>query len=86
MQSIRAYTGLVDLCDSCGQPCYLDPEGGLGPGGVSISRWLHFREQWDGVHCNHFPYAGEPLGAKLDPSSVDDIRELYPNTYPEVIF
>lgn len=74
--SIRTHAGPIDLCGSCGQPCYLDEEIEYGP------QWMHFTEQWDGVACQWFPLAGEPLDAKLDQMSVDDIHQRYPDTYP----
>jgi len=78
MMSIRTHRGPIDLCGSCGQPCYLDdnPENEYGPS------WMHFSEQWDGVGCQWWPFAGKPLGAKLDDFSIEGIRALYPNTHP----
>jgi hypothetical protein len=76
--SIRTHTGPIDLCGSCGQPCYFDEEDTeYGP------RWTHFREQWDGIGCQWWPFAGEPLGAKLDQFTIERIRVWYPNTNPD---
>jgi len=56
MASIRTHIGPTDLCESCGQPCYFDngnPKYG--------SSWMHFGKREDGVTCQSFPFAGEPL-------------------------
>jgi len=77
MLSIKSHSGPIDLCGSCGQPCYVidDPDSEYN------GWWSHFIEQWDGVGCQWFPFAGEPLGAKLDSFSIDSIRVWYPDTH-----
>lgn len=75
MQSIRDYDGEVRVCAFCGQPCFF----GLTEVGAV---WQHFREQWDGVHCPRFPLAGKVVEIEWDPSSLDDLRQRYPDTYP----
>jgi hypothetical protein len=76
MESIRTYEGDIRLCRSCGQPCY---HGDTGEGLM----WLHFHEQWDGIHCPTHPLAEQnPIAIKWDPSSLVDLKETYPDTYP----
>ncbi|HET6634582.1 MAG TPA: hypothetical protein VFH77_06095 [Streptomyces sp.] len=75
MQSIRTYTGEIRICPSCAQPCYLC-ESEYGPA------WEHFIEQWDGVMCPAFPFAShtEPIVIDWDPSSLDTLKEYYPDS------
>lgn len=72
MASIRTYSGEIYLCKTCGQPCFNNAGVGLE----------HFMEQWDGVFCPWFPLAGERLVVEWDISSLEDLKESYPDTYP----
>jgi hypothetical protein len=71
--SIRTYTGTIYLCKTCGQPCRQGPDGPE-----------HFKEQWDGVFCPMFPLAGDRLEVEWDTSSLDDLKDSYPDTYPHL--
>lgn len=77
MMKIRDYDGELRVCASCGQPCYLgELEATYGKG------WQHFNEQWDGVFCPFFPLAGEPLAMQWDSTSLEQVKAVYPDTYP----
>ncbi|MEU1630846.1 hypothetical protein ABZ746_37510 [Streptomyces sp. NPDC020096] len=77
MVSIRTDDGIVYLRSSCRQPCY----GGVAEGELML---LHFKEQWDGIHCPMFPLAADPIAVDWDAFSLQDLKEQYPDTYPHV--
>ncbi|MFZ3569433.1 hypothetical protein ACNYS0_21005 [Streptomyces sp. BH034] len=75
MESIRNYQGEVRLCASCGQPCYLGPTAEFG------ELWQHFREQWDGIHCDRFPLPPETIEIAWSPMSLQDLKRTYPDAH-----
>lgn len=74
MTSIRAFTGPISICRSCGQPSFVDEEIGH----------QHFSEQWDGIFCPHFPLAGNRIAMDWDSMSLEQVRDEYPDTYPHL--
>ncbi|RAG83563.1 hypothetical protein DN069_21445 [Streptacidiphilus pinicola] len=77
MTSIRTYEGEIRICTRCGQPAFL--------GGISERTgewWLHFTEQYDGVHCNRFPLAGPVRKIPWDFKSRQHVKERYPDLRP----
>lgn len=71
MESIRTHTGEIRICASCGQPCceVAGDADGFGAG------WMHFIEQWDGIHCDNFPFAEEALPMQWSAFSLEQVKE-----------
>lgn len=72
MESIRIYTGEIRICASCGQPCHL-----AGPDSEAAGHWMHFIEQWDGIHCDMFPLSDEALPMQWSEWSLQQVKEEY---------
>lgn len=71
MESIGAYEGTIYLCTACGQPCY---------DGIVEDEYpalMHFKEQWDGIHCPQFPLAAGRIEVKWDDLSLKQVKETY---------
>jgi hypothetical protein len=66
MESVRAYAGTIYLCTACGQPCYDEAIEDEYPALV------HFKEQWDGIHCSIFPLAVDRIEVKWDALSLKE--------------
>lgn len=77
MTSIRTYEGEIWICANCGQPAFL-----AGTRDNGEDWWLHFTEQWRGIHCNRFPLAGTVLKMTWDYKSLLQVKERYPDLRP----
>lgn len=77
MTSIRTYEGEIGICTSCGQPAFP-----ADTGNDAEEWWLHFVEQWDGVHCNRFPVAAKVVRVRWDFKSLLDLKRRYPDLRP----
>lgn len=76
MTTIRTYEGEIRICTGCGQPAFLaSPE-------EAEEWWLHFAEQWDGIHCNRFPLAADVIPMNWDYKSLLDLKQRYPDLRP----
>lgn len=74
MESIRTHTGEIRICTACGQPC------GYCPVDDTITAWMHFIEQWDGIFCPQFPLTDTTVVMQWDAESLEQVRDGYPDS------